>query len=69
MSRILLCWDKPSQEIRQPLLARGTKAAGLEIVRFLTISGHAIAGSKKSWSSLVLLLGISWYFLANYYTI
>ena len=27
--------------IRQPLLAMGTKAAGLGLVRFLTIRGHA----------------------------
>ena len=27
--------------IRRPLLAKGTKAAGLGIVLFLTISGHA----------------------------
>ena len=28
--------------IRRPLLARGTKAAGLGLIRFLTIRGHAI---------------------------
>ena len=29
--------------IRRPLLAKGTKAAGLDLVRLLTISGHAFS--------------------------
>ena len=29
--------------IRRPLLARGIKAAGLGIIRILTISGHAFS--------------------------
>ena len=32
---------KKNECIRRPLLARGTKAVGMGLIRFLTISGHA----------------------------
>ena len=39
-------------EIRRPLLVRGTKAAGLELIRFLAISGHAVQLSGYASISL-----------------
>ena len=47
-------WE--SQKLRRiicrPLLARGTKAAGLGLVRFLTIRGHAFQLSGYAFMSL-----------------
>ena len=39
-------------KIRRPLLARGTKAAGLGLIAFLTISGHAFQLSGYAFMSL-----------------
>ena len=40
------------KQIRRPLLARGTKAAGFGLVRFFTISGHAFQLSGYAFISL-----------------
>ena len=39
-------------DIRRPLLAKGIKAAGLEVVVFLTIGGHAFQLSGYAFIAL-----------------
>ena len=45
------------KKIRRPLLARGTKAAGMGLIRFLTIGGHAFQLSGYAFISLEAQIG------------
>ena len=50
--QLLMCSHCRVRKIRRPLLARGTKAACLGTIAFLTISGHAFQLSGYAFISL-----------------